>query len=74
MENPIKMDDLGVPLFLETPNINFFIANSHLLTILSLRGPNQSWGPGQESWLVDDVGCGYGSKIRVSFVNHYLWV
>ena len=21
MENPIKMDDLGVPLFLETPNI-----------------------------------------------------
>ena len=20
MENPIKMDDLGVPLFLETPN------------------------------------------------------
>ena len=22
MENPIKMDDLGVPLFLETPNIH----------------------------------------------------
>ncbi len=22
MENPIKMDDLEVPLFLETPNIN----------------------------------------------------
>ena len=22
MENPVKMDDLGVPLFLETPNIN----------------------------------------------------
>ena len=22
MENPIKMDDLGVPLFLETPNLN----------------------------------------------------
>jgi len=21
MENPIKMDDLGVPLFLETPNL-----------------------------------------------------
>ncbi len=23
MENPIKMDDLGVPLFLETPIYNF---------------------------------------------------
>ena len=23
MENPIKMDDLGVPLFLETPMLNF---------------------------------------------------
>ena len=22
MENPIKMDDLGIPLFLETPNID----------------------------------------------------
>ena len=22
MENPIKMDDLGVPLFLETPGVN----------------------------------------------------
>ena len=25
MENPIKMDDLGVPLFLETPNYVFSI-------------------------------------------------
>ena len=24
MENPIKIDDLGVPLFLETPIYNFF--------------------------------------------------
>ena len=23
MENPIKMDDLGIPLFLETPILNF---------------------------------------------------
>ena len=27
MENPIKMDDLGVPLFLETPISTFIIAN-----------------------------------------------
>ena len=25
MENPIKMDDLGVPLFLETPILDLFI-------------------------------------------------
>ena len=25
MENPIKMDDLGVPLFLETPIYCFYI-------------------------------------------------
>ena len=25
MENPIKMDDLGVPLFLETPRANTFL-------------------------------------------------
>ena len=25
MENPIKMDDLGVPLFLETPIAKMFI-------------------------------------------------
>ncbi len=24
MENPIKMDDLGVPLFLETPIVSMF--------------------------------------------------
>ena len=25
MENPVKMDDLGVPLFLETPIVRGFI-------------------------------------------------
>ena len=27
MENPIKMDDLGVPLFLETPNFSPYISD-----------------------------------------------
>ena len=27
MENPIKMDDLGVPIFLETPIWNFWSLN-----------------------------------------------
>ena len=33
MENPIKMDDLGVPLFLETP---IYIYCSHELSLLNL--------------------------------------
>ena len=32
MENPIKMDDLGVPLFLETPIVTSFIYFLHLFT------------------------------------------
>ena len=28
MENPIKMDDLGVPLFLETSNYTYHFGNS----------------------------------------------
>ena len=32
MENPIKMDDLGVPLFLETPTWIFFFADFTLST------------------------------------------
>ncbi len=29
MENPIKMDDLGVPLLLETPIYNYYIPYKH---------------------------------------------
>ena len=35
MENPIKMDDLGVPLFLETPSSTFSIL---LLTFAGMQG------------------------------------
>ena len=33
MENPIKMDDLGVPLFLETPIWIYYIIIVHTLRI-----------------------------------------
>jgi len=29
MENPIQMDDLGVPLFLETPNFYFLLEKTY---------------------------------------------
>ena len=37
MENPIKMDDLGVPLFSETPNF------SELLLLVSEEGRFEAW-------------------------------
>ncbi len=50
MENPIKMDDLGAPLFLETPisflsgrpTVAYFISNSTVRTL--------SWKAGFFSW------------------------
>ena len=43
MENPIKMDDLGVPLFLETPiwDPQFNMPDIHNLTIYeAIEKPN----------------------------------
>ena len=37
MENPTKMDDLGVPLFLETPILTFFGQWHELSTYLWLK-------------------------------------
>ena len=34
MENPIKMDDLGVPLFLETPICSLFVSENLPLVLL----------------------------------------
>ena len=34
MKNPIKMDDLGVPLFLETPNYQLFF--EFIVTMISV--------------------------------------
>ena len=41
MENPIKMDDLGVPLFLETPS------RGRVLKIASFEGPMILGGGGR---------------------------
>ena len=40
MENPIKIDDLGVPLFSETP-----ICSSHIISYLSVH-----WGEAMIRW------------------------
>ncbi len=36
MENPIKIDDLGVPLFLETPILSFKMTEEVAYTLSSL--------------------------------------
>ena len=38
MENPIKMDDLGVPLFLETPYWETFQKSVSLFRLFALIG------------------------------------
>ena len=40
MKNPIKMDDLGVPLFLETPIYTFDTSNQSLLKPSTQRSKN----------------------------------
>ncbi len=45
MENPIKMDDLRVPLFLETPKSTFV----HLLTLVDWFQTRQSRGHSAQS-------------------------
>ncbi len=43
MENPIKMDDLGVPLFLETPISSITCITSILPLISSPLPTTQHW-------------------------------
>ena len=40
MENPIKIDDLGVPLFLETPKWTFLSRN---LNLKFYKNPPRHW-------------------------------
>ena len=52
MENPIKMDDLGVPLFLETPRYTIKVSgprgfqslSQELLAGMLSEGPQRKWG------------------------------
>ena len=48
MENPIKMDDLGVPLFLETPICNFKLSSAQppIWLLICLSFPMQNGHPG----------------------------
>ena len=53
MENPIKMDDLGVPPFLETPNVasiqrRFFQEVSHRGTCVALDARKRAGGIREE--------------------------
>ncbi len=46
MENPIKMDDLGVPLFLETPKwspVQWFVLNIHFAHTFWVKVSGMIW-------------------------------
>ena len=70
MENPIKMDDLGVPLFLETPHIHTHIIHIYMYILTAsgfgLRGTWQISSTGQvvlyrrgyyPLWLLNELDC-----------------
>ena len=44
MENPIKLDDLGVPLFLETPMYVFLGPHSVILFFVYIEGGYPAFG------------------------------
>ena len=70
MENPIKMDDLGVPLFLETPIYTFMLYMFEVSHPQDLQWPRKStivsipW----ESQLY----CGLRSRLFLHFINQGL--
>ena len=42
MENPIKIDDLGVPLFLETPKcVSKLWTSEYMTVIILINGPGR---------------------------------
>ncbi len=57
MENPIKMDDLGLPLFLETP-IYIYIYIHHSIST-------------QPSWNRGNTKMNYPQEIAPQNYNHY---
>ena len=63
MENPIKIDDLGVPLFLETPKVVFF----RQVTFLAVaKGIHEVGGLWMESGTIATRKLQYGKKCAVS--------
>ena len=71
MENPIKMDDLGVPLLLETP-IYFQLFSYHYimqLGISEMREPGQIWKSKTfRQRKTSDLGNKFGSKCGIDNV------
>ena len=74
MENPIKMDDLRVPLFLKTPMCNCFFFNSRYFHLFFLGGINSLINPSPEEgvyrfWSFHSQLRGVAHPRRRSYVN-----
>ena len=79
MENPIKMDDLGVPQFLETPiciiSFSSLIATVRLVARDFFSPPNQQ-GKAWRDWSWSDILVDGSeillSPVKVGSLSHYL--
>ena len=66
MENPIKMDDLGIPLFWKHPNIGY-INGQLIYTPKNSGGGPQNDGPWK--WWLDPFKCGNILSIYIEFLG-----
>ena len=71
MENPIKMDDLGVPLFLETPSVS---SESHVIISCRICGTISTGGgfcPSsvrtEKSHLLYELSSGASELVNLAF-------
>ena len=65
MENPIKMDDMGVPLYLETPKLTCAYCSNGLTNFaFFLASPPQK--KNRVGHLTEDL----GKKKRIFFMQH----
>ena len=74
MENLIRMDDLGVPLFLETPQPTFCFCSSHLWSVGQLRVHVEICVNPQISYVSQDHAIGVSTSRHSYFRSRYLYM
>ena len=72
MENPLKMDDLGVPLFLETPKCSFFRVVTHV-DVLKTNPPIPSTTNNMRGYRIQTTGQHWTKTLRFRLHEPQEW-
>ena len=73
MENPIKMDDLGVPLFLETPIYDYICICVYTLPETNDIAPENRPGPNRKVVCQPPLFKGYVSFRECTNIMNEIW-